>query len=258
MKAPGKGLIKEQLGCVNILCLYADAMNDSLREIFEELAVAMTFPVSIESLSLKCGDISHTLSSAALQNVDIIVALPPAAGWFRDRFANSQTHPWGFPWLEKDLGSSNEAVMVCLRVLMEPTCAARFLRFPDDLRVTVSGHPASNIVTAALSQSQFGSTTPKPTRILTDAGGMCNIAEEGWPTFNEDKGYVGGSLVVSWFLALGSAREGTDFQQERLSTPMATALPRTGGGLSGLLPQGGGCRGTKGKSTSLKGPLTRP
>ena len=114
----------------------------------------------------------------------------------------------GFPWLSTSNRQKAEEGTALACKMWEIFDIAReigshFLgEFPEDLGATSTGVPASiwqmdaffsllanpGVMTMALFQCEFGASSPKPTRLITD---LQNFEHEGIPTFTADWRYLG-------------------------------------------------------------------
>ena len=86
--------------------------------------------------------------------------------------------------------------------------------FPEDLGATSTGVPASiwqmdaffsllanpGVMTMALFQCEFGGSSPKPTRLITDLQNFEGPYHEGIPTFTADWRYLGPLLGWAAYL----------------------------------------------------------
>ena len=150
-----------------------------------------------------------------------IIATPPCSTYSRARHfykespgprpIRSRQFPLGFPWLSTTNRQKAEEGTALACKMWEMFDIAReigshFLgEFPEDLGATSTGVPASiwqmdaffsllanpGVMTMALFQCEFGASTPKPTRLITDLQNFEGPYHEGIPTFTADWRYLG-------------------------------------------------------------------
>ena len=150
-----------------------------------------------------------------------VIATPPCSTYSRARNhydkkpgprpIRSKEHPRGFPWLsQKDRIKADEGTLLAERTwelfaLASSVDAFYLGEFPEDLGATNNGIPASiwqmqqfqdvlvwpGSKTFALFQCEFGASTPKPTRLVTDLDGWEGNIYMGVPQFDSAWHYKG-------------------------------------------------------------------
>ncbi|CAE7668058.1 unnamed protein product, partial [Symbiodinium microadriaticum] len=150
---------------------------------------------------------------------DVLLLSPPCSTWSRARFRyagkfgakplRSSTYVWGFPWLEasqRELADrGNFFIHQCIRAVKLQLSVGKFFLWehPEDLGTTSQGdHPASiwqlpevralgaNAATWALHQCNFGGSSSKPTRLLSNLPAALPL-HMGWPKFSTSGSYDG-------------------------------------------------------------------
>ena len=152
---------------------------------------------------------------------DVAVISPPCNTYSRARMqwknspgprpVRNATYPWGFPWL----GASNKALVRTHNFFIRKTlelcghlhfCNRFFLiEHPEDLGIVGQDRPASiwqlpetrslaqvsGAHTWAIHQCEYGASTTKPTRFLSNILKAAQQQHQGWPQFDADFHYVG-------------------------------------------------------------------
>ncbi|CAE7237298.1 unnamed protein product, partial [Symbiodinium microadriaticum] len=150
---------------------------------------------------------------------DVLLLSPPCSTWSRARFRyagkfgakplRSSTYVWGFPWLEasqRELADrGNFFIHQCIRAVQLQLSVGKFFLWehPEDLGTTSQGdHPASiwqlpevralgaNAATWAIHQCNFGGSSSKPTRLLSNLPAALPL-HMGWPKFATSGAYSG-------------------------------------------------------------------
>ena len=150
---------------------------------------------------------------------DVLLLSPPCSTWSRARFRyagkfgakplRSSTYVWGFPWLEasqRELADrGNFFIHQCIRAVQLQLSVGKFFLWehPEDLGATSQGdHPASiwqlpevralgaNAATWAIHQCNFGGSSSKPTRLLSNLPAALPL-HMGWPKFATSGAYSG-------------------------------------------------------------------
>ena len=151
---------------------------------------------------------------------DVAMLSPPCNTYSRARMqwknspgprpVRNATYPWGFPWL----GSSNKALVRTRNFFIRKTlelcghlhfCKLFFLiDHPEDLGIVGQDRPASiwqlpetrslaqdtGAYTWAIHQCEFGASTTKPTRFLSNISKAAEQRHQGWPQFDIEFHYI--------------------------------------------------------------------
>jgi hypothetical protein len=208
----------------------------------------------------------------------LVVSSPPCGTFSRARHANrrgprpvrSKVFPRGFPWLQgrtkKHVKEANELVDFTVRAftaqhLTNP--GLTLLEHPEDLGKVSGDFPGSiwqlpgiralgaeeGVVTCAVNQADYGTSYPKPTRLLGRLPGLELQAAQGWPAFSADGRYSGPLVKHQGKATRLIGREGPEFMTaataawptqlcDYLANLVASTCAQGGAGLaSKLIPE---------------------
>jgi len=216
---------------VRVLYLFAgtkrrSGLAVSLRRAFKRIGIK----VHIEEVDVLRGGAAHNLLSKTRQKrllakiatgiYALVAASPPCGTFSRARHANtkgprpvrSRVHPRGLPWLQgaarRHVHEANVLVDFAVKAIAAQHLTnpgLTVLEHPEDLGRVPGGTPGTiwqlrkvreltesrDVVTGAINQSEFGTTYPKPTRLLGRLPGLSKHMSEGWPTFDSEDYYLG-------------------------------------------------------------------
>ena len=199
-----------------------------MRSFLCQLSSATGFNLVMREIDIKRDATSDLLDSANWDKIfteitagdwDVLLLSPPCSTWSRARFRyagkfgakplRSSTYVWGFPWLEasqRELADrGNFFIHQCIRAVQLQLSVGKFFLWehPEDLGATSQGdHPASiwqlpevralgaNAATWAIHQCNFGGSSSKPTRLLSNLPAALPL-HMGWPKFATSAAYSG-------------------------------------------------------------------
>ena len=236
---------------MQVLYLFAGAkrrssLAASLRKAFRGTGTK----VNVEEIDVLQGGQRHDLLSKVRQKrllarisqgeFALVASSPPCGTFSRARNANrrgprpvrSSQYPRGFPWLRgparQHVREANELVDFTVKALRaqhttEPGLS--ILEHPEDLGRVHTEVPGSiwqlrsirelctdaRVLTGAIKQSDFGTSYPKPTRLLGRLPGMDQKMAAGWPTFDAEGHYTGPLSKQNESAARIIGRQGAEF-----------------------------------------------
>ena len=236
---------------MQVLYLFAGAkrrsgLAASLRKAFRGTGMR----VNVTEMDVLRGGARHDLLSKARQKrllkrisegeFILVVSSPPCGTFSRARHANrqgprpvrSKVFPRGFPWLQgrtkKHVKDANELVDFTVKALSAQHVTnpgLTLLEHPEDLGKVAGEFPGSiwqlpdiralisseGVVTCAVNQAQYGTSYPKPTRLVGRLPGLELQAAQGWPAFSAEGHYSGPLVKHQGHTTRLIGREGPDF-----------------------------------------------